>query len=66
MKTRSRPERYRLKADDERMGLKAGDILVCVPYWLDPAKLTVLRRESDGWDPECNVYRHQVERLEPA
>ena len=62
----ARAERYRLKGDDERMGLKAGDILVCVPYWLDPEKLTVLYREGDGFDPECNVYRYQVERLARA
>lgn len=56
--------RWELLADDERFGLRAGDVLVCVPYWLDPAcKLTVLRRESDGYDPSCNVYRHEVRAL---
>lgn len=53
--------RWVLLADDERFGLHAGDVLVCVPYWLDPGdKLTVLRRESDGFDPSCNVYRSEV------
>jgi len=55
--------RWELLADDERFGLRAGDVLICVPYWLDPGdKLTVLRRESDGFDPSCNVYRSQVRR----
>ncbi len=54
----------RLKADDPGFGLKAGDILECKPYWLDPGdKWTVIRRVSDNFDPECNVYREQVERV---
>ena len=57
------PTRWRLLEDDGRMRLSKGDVLLCVPYWLDPAeKLTVVRRESDGFDPQCNVYRSQVER----
>ena len=58
----SRARRYVLREDDPRMGLSAGDVLLCVPYWLDPDKLTVLGREVDGFDPRCNVYRSQVER----
>ena len=54
----------KLKADDERFGMKAGDILEVTPYWLDPSdKLTVIRRVSDGFDPRCNVYRSQVESV---
>lgn len=50
-----------MKADDERFGLMAGDVLEVEPYWLDPAeKWTVIRRVSDGFDPRCNVYRNQV------
>lgn len=57
----------RLKEDDPRFGLKAGDILECKPYWLDPSdKWTVIRRVSDSFDPECNVYRHQVEHVGTA
>lgn len=59
---RGRTVLLRLKEDDPRFGLKKGDVLECVPYWLDPSdKWTVLRRVSDGFDPSCNVYRHQVE-----
>jgi hypothetical protein len=57
---------YRLKDDDPRMGLTAGDVLECEPYWLDPDKLTVIRRISDDFDPECNVYRTHVETLNPT
>ena len=54
----------KLKADDARFGLLAGDILEVEPYWLDPSdKFTVIRRVSDGYGPSCNVYRDQVESL---
>ncbi len=56
----SKPRRYVLHDDDPRFALRAGDVLVCKPYRLDPVQLTVLYRESDGFDPECNVYRRQV------
>lgn len=51
---------YRLKADDPRFKLSAGDELVCVNYPLD-AKVTVLYRLSDGYDPSCNQYTNDVE-----
>ena len=53
----------RLKEDDSRFKLKKGDLLEVIRYWLDPGKYTVLRRISDNYDPECNVYSSQVERL---
>jgi hypothetical protein len=56
----------KLKEDDERFGMKAGDVLEVEPYWLDPSdKLTVIRRVSDGFDPGCNVYRSQVTVVNP-
>jgi hypothetical protein len=57
------PLRYRLLEDDTRFGLAAGDVLVCAPYRYDGEKLTVLYRESDGFDPQCNVYRPDVRRI---
>lgn len=58
------PRRYVLKDDDARFGLAAGDVLVCEPYWLDPGlKLTVLYREADRFDPSCNVYRREVDKV---
>ena len=56
----SRTSRLRMLHDDLRFGLAAGDVLVCVPYPYDE-KWTVLRRESDGFDPECNQYVSDVE-----
>ena len=53
---------YVLLADDPRFHLSAGDTLLCMPYHLDPDKLTVVARESDGFEPGCNVYRSQVTR----
>ena len=53
---RARFSRWFLLKDDERFGLTAGDVLIGRPYWLDPDKVTVERRESDGFDPRCNQY----------
>ncbi len=52
-----------LVEDDPRMGLMAGDVLLCIPYDYDRDKLTVVARESDGFDPTCNVYRSQVQPM---
>lgn len=51
----------RMKRDDPRFGLDAGDLLLVTRYWLDPNKVTVIRRVSDGFDPECNQYSRDVE-----
>lgn len=52
----------RLKEDDPNFNLKKGELLEVEPYCLDPSsKFTVIRRLTDGFDPECNVYRTQVE-----
>lgn len=57
VRTRLRTEEmvFELREDDPRSGLTKGDLLACVDYPLD-AKVTVLRRISDGYDPECNQY----------
>lgn len=46
---------YVLLKDDPTFGLVAGDILRCVDYPYD-AKVSVVFREWDGFDPECNQY----------
>lgn len=51
---------YRLLKDDPRFGLKKDDLLICVNYPYD-AKVTILRRLSDGYDPSCNQYIQDVE-----
>jgi hypothetical protein len=50
----------RMIAADPRMGLDAGDELLVQKYRYD-SKVTVLRRISDGYDPECNQYSGAVE-----
>ncbi len=57
--------RYRLVGDDDRHGLKAGDILVCGRmHWAwAPEKVAVLYRESDGYEPGCSQYRENVEHV---
>ena len=55
----------RLIDDDERFGLREGDELLVRKYPYD-AKVTVIKRISDGFEPECNQYYDSVEyvRLE--
>ena len=50
---------FELRSDDPRFKLSAGDRLLCIKYPYD-AKVTVLRRISDGFDPECNQYLNDV------
>lgn len=50
---------FELLQEDPRFKLSAGDRLLCVKYPYD-AKVTVLRRLSDGFDPECNQYLQSV------
>ena len=60
--------RFRLVADDERFGLREGDILLCEEMnwaWADE-KVAVVRRESDAYVPMCSQYRHSVEFIEYA
>lgn len=57
-------QHYELIANDYPFGMQAGDILACVPYDLDPEKLTVCFRVPDGYNPACNVYREQVRRVD--
>jgi len=55
----------RVKKDDPRFGLMAGDILEITYCDWDPGeKWTVIRRVSDGFDPQCNIYKSEVEILE--
>ncbi len=57
--------RYELLIDDPRFGLARGDVLICEP--MHPAwaheKVAVVRRESDGYEPGCSQYRHDIRHL---
>jgi hypothetical protein len=62
--------RYEVLDDDERFGLKQGDVIVGVPYAFDPGhrrnpdgKVTVLWREGDDYRPGCNQYWYNLLRL---
>lgn len=57
---RSRQMVHRQLVDDERFGLKAGDLLLTANYPLD-AKVSALIRISDGFIPNCNRYYADVE-----
>jgi beta-N-acetylglucosaminidase len=58
-----RHQRYevRVRFDDDRLGVKAGEEYIAETYWLDPRKVTLLTRIPDGYDPQCNQYRSDVE-----
>ena len=61
----SDPSRYTLMVEDDRFGLHKGDVLICEPMhwaWANE-KIAVVRRESDGYDPGCSVYREMVQHL---
>lgn len=52
----------RVKETDERLGVKKDEVYLAKSYWLDPqSKVTLIRRCPDGYDPSCNLYRHEIE-----
>lgn len=56
--------KVKILKDDERLGVKAGEVYEAEPYWLDPSeKVSLLSRIPDGYEPECNQYREAVEIL---
>lgn len=51
--------------NDDRLGVKAGEQYRAISYWLEPgAKVSLLGRIPDGYDPECNQYVHDVNFIE--
>jgi len=53
--------KVKIRENNIHFGLKKGEIYEAKPYRLDSEKLTLLKRIPDGYDPECNCYRHEVE-----
>lgn len=51
----------KVKKDDDRLGVKAGELYLCSPYKWDEEKVMLLSRIPDGHDPMCNHYLHEVE-----
>lgn len=52
----------RISKTDERLGVREGEEYAAIAYWLDPgAKVTLLRRIPDGYDPSCNQYSTDAE-----
>lgn len=65
----SNPKKFivRIIKGDPRFGTRDGDEFEAIRYWLDPRdKWTLLRRVSDGFDPDCNEYASNVEVVGPA
>lgn len=49
--------RVKILETDERLGIKKGEIYTAQRYHYDPTeKVSLLARESDGYNPECNQY----------
>lgn len=53
----------KIKKDDERFNLKAGDVFDAKRTPYDSSKLFLIRRHEDDYDPECSVYKKDVEAL---
>jgi len=54
--------KVRILKDEDRLGIKKGEVYEAKSYWLDPSlKYTLIGRVPDGYDPSCNVYRSEVE-----
>lgn len=51
---------YRRKGSDPDSGLADGDLLLVEDYPYD-AKVSVVARIPDGYDPQCNQYLIDVE-----
>ena len=52
----------RIQKTDERLGVKAGEIYQAERYRYDPhEKVTLVARQPDGYNPECNQYVHEVD-----
>lgn len=46
---------------DENLGIEKGEIYSAKRYRFDPMeKYTLIEREPDGYDPECNQYIDEV------
>lgn len=53
-----------LLKDEPRFKINKGDQFKAIAYHLDPQeKVTLLKRLSDDFVPECNEYRHNVKIL---
>jgi hypothetical protein len=53
--------RVKILKTDGRLGLVAGEIYQAERYRYDPReKVSLLSREPDGHDPECNQYTDSV------
>lgn len=57
--TTHRTSRLLVLQDEPMFKLKAGDIVTAHPYAFD-SKWTVIAREDDGFDPQCNLYGNDV------
>ena len=52
--------KVKILKSDKRLGIEKGDIFNAEKYKYDNEKVSLLSRESDGFDPECNEYVHNL------
>lgn len=63
----TRLSRYRMRADRHGLRLRAGEIVLCVPYESsDPDVLVLVRCEADGHGPGALLSAREVEHLGPT
>ena len=56
--------KIRILSDNPSIGIKADEVYYAERYSLDPmVKYTLLSRVSDGWNPECTIYRYKAVEL---
>jgi len=51
----------RIKKTDDFTSVKENELYEAIPYWIDPVKVTLLKRIPDGYCPECNQYINDLE-----
>lgn len=52
--------RVQITKGNEKFKVKAGDTFTAERYRYDPDKVSLLRRESDGFEPQCNWYKDSL------
>lgn len=53
--------RVKILKTDDRLGVVEGEIYIAKRYSMDPqCKVSLVARECDGHDPECNQYIEEV------
>ena len=50
--------KVKIKEDDNQFELRKDDVYEAEMY--DDSKVSLIKRDPDGFDPQCNAYIHDV------